>query len=145
MFGFDGRHTRAHIFRSILEGIALTMKNHMDPMAKELDTPFERLIISGGGSNSDVFMQIISDVLGIPACRNRIKSSASVGCAINAVMASGAFESYEAAAEKMVHMGDEFLPDMAAHETYAQLNDKVYKHTQQYFDPLLEKLSRLVD
>ncbi|MCG8635448.1 MAG: sugar kinase, partial [Desulfobacterales bacterium] len=145
MFGFDGRHTRAHIYRSILEGIAFTMKNHMDPMAKEIDTPFDRLVISGGGSNSDVFMQIFSDVFGIPASRNRIKSSASVGCAINAGMAVDAFDSYEAAAAKMVHMGDEFMPDMVAHHTYTRLNDTVYRHTQQHFDPLLEKLSRLVD
>ena len=54
MFGFDGRHTRAHIYRSILEGIAFTVKNHMDKMNQELDMPLTHLIISGGGANSDV-------------------------------------------------------------------------------------------
>ncbi len=45
MIGFDGRHTRAHMYRSVLEGIAFTMKNHMDKMAQELKTPFKSLII----------------------------------------------------------------------------------------------------
>ena len=33
LIGFDGRHTRAHVYRSMLEGIALRLKTHMDPMA----------------------------------------------------------------------------------------------------------------
>ncbi|MEH0019185.1 MAG: FGGY-family carbohydrate kinase [Desulfobacter sp.] len=145
MFGFDGRHTRAHMFRSILEGIAFTMKNHMDKMARELETPFERLVISGGGSNSDVFMQIFSDVFGIPAFRNQIKSSASVGCAINAGMAAGLFDSYDAAAAKMIRTGDTFFPNTAHHRFYSRLNETVYKDAHDHFDPLLERLARLVD
>ncbi|MDN6072929.1 MAG: sugar kinase, partial [Enterobacterales bacterium] len=70
MIGFDGRHTRGHMYRSVLEGIAFTMKNHMDKMAAELKTPFKSLIISGGGANSDVFMQIFADIFGIPTRRN---------------------------------------------------------------------------
>ncbi len=84
MIGFDGRHTRGHMYRSVLEGIAFTMKNHMDKMAAELKTPFKSLIISGGGANSDVFMQIFADIFGIPTRRNVMKGSAAIGCAINA-------------------------------------------------------------
>lgn len=145
MFGFDGRHTRAHMYRSILEGIALTMKNHMDPMARELDTPFKQLVISGGGANSDLFMQIFADVFGIPACRNQIKSSASVGCAINAGMAVGIFDSHEAAVKKMVHAGKTFEPDMRLHRFYDRLNQTVYQTVNPCFDPVLSRLSRLVD
>lgn len=100
MIGFDGRHTRGHMYRSVLEGIAFTMKNHMDKMAAELKTPFKSLIISGGGANSDVFMQIFADIFGIPTRRNVMKGSAAIGCAINAGMAVGAFDSYEEATQK---------------------------------------------
>ncbi len=145
LFGFDGRHTRAHIYRSLMEGIALTMKNHMDKMAEELDRPFQRLVISGGGSNSNVFLQIFADVFGIPTSRNQIKGSAAVGCAINAGMAVGAFPSYEAAIQQMVHVGDEFQPNLENTQFYSKLNDDVYKHAHASFDPILEKLSPLVD
>ncbi|HEJ7040025.1 MAG: FGGY-family carbohydrate kinase [Serratia liquefaciens] len=145
MIGFDGRHTRAHIYRSILEGIAFTMKNHMDKMAQELNTPFHSLIISGGGANSDLFMQIFADVFGIPTRRNLMSGSASVGCAINAGMAIGAFDSYQQATERLVKIGDRFTPDNRNHLFYQQLNERVYQQVNAHLDPLLRALSPLVD
>ncbi len=145
MFGFDGRHTRAHIYRSILEGIAFTVKNHMDKMIRALNTPLNHLIISGGGANSNVFMQIFADIFGVSTHRNQMKGSASVGCVINAGMAVGAFDSYEEAVEKMVRKDDEFSPNRKNSKFYNQLNDKVYKHVNLHFDPILKALSLLVD
>jgi len=145
MLGFDGRHTRAHMYRSLLEGLAFTLKNHVDKMAKELDTPTKNLVVSGGGANSDLFMQILSDVFGVPASRNEIRGSAAVGCAINAAMAINAFDTYEEAINKMVRVQHVFQSDMQAHSFYNKLNSGVYSKIQQHLDPLLEKLSPLVD
>ncbi|MCP1103937.1 FGGY-family carbohydrate kinase [Serratia nevei] len=145
MIGFDGRHTRAHMYRSLLEGIAFTMKNHMDKMAHELKTPFSRLIISGGGANSDLFMQIFADVFGIPTQRNLMNGSAAIGCAINAGMAIGVFDSYEQAAEKLVRAGDSFTPNERNHGLYCRLNQQVYQRLNQHLDPLLRSLSSLMD
>jgi sugar (pentulose or hexulose) kinase len=145
MIGFDGRHTRAHMYRSILEGIAFTMKNHMDKMAQELNTPFRSLIISGGGANSDLFMQIFADVFGIPTRRNLMSGSAAVGCAINAGMAVGAFDSYQQATDTLVKVGESFAPDTHNHNFYQQLNQQVYQRVSTHLDPLLQALSPLVD
>jgi len=145
MIGFDGRHTRAHMYRSMLEGIAFTMKNHMDKMAEELGIPFKGLIISGGGANSDLFMQIFADVFGVPTRRNLMKGSAAVGCAVNAGMAAGVFDSYEKATEKMVRMGEHFTPDRKNHQLYNALNADVYQKMNTHLDPLLQALSPRVD
>jgi sugar (pentulose or hexulose) kinase len=145
MFGFDGRHTRAHIYRSILEGIAFTVKNHMDKMNQELGSPLKQLIISGGGANSDVFMQIFADIFGVPTRRNKVKGSAAIGCVINAGMAVGAFSSYEEAVAKMVHTDDEFYHSLENTRFYDRLNDQVYRHVNPHFDPILKALSALVD
>jgi sugar (pentulose or hexulose) kinase len=90
-------------------------------------------------------MQIFADLFGIPTCRNRMKGSAAVGCAINAGMAMGVFDSYEQAIEKMVHLGDEFIPDMENHLFYTQLNNRVYQQANACLDPMLMALSPLVD
>lgn len=145
MFGFDSRHTRAHIYRSILEGIAFTVKNHMDKMNTALNTPLKHLIISGGGANSNVFMQIFADVFGVPTSRKKMKGSAAIGCVINAGMAVGAFNSYEEAIEKMVHKDDEFMPNAENYSLYNLLNEKVYRRVNTYFDPLLRELNPIVD
>lgn len=71
MIGFDGRHTRGHIYRSILEAVAMTMKRHVTDMCNEVGTTINKLIITGGGSNSDLFMQIFADVFDIPIVRKK--------------------------------------------------------------------------
>ena len=50
MLGFDARHTRGHVYRSILEAIALTMKFHVDAMCDELGVSLGEIVISGGGA-----------------------------------------------------------------------------------------------
>jgi sugar (pentulose or hexulose) kinase len=145
IFGFDGRHTRAHVYRSILEGIAFTMKNHVDKMMQELGAPLQKLIISGGGANSALFRQIFADVFGVPAWRSQMNNSAAVGCAINAGMAAGVFGSYEEAIQKMVRSGDEISPNLENTKFYHTLNEQVYKQAHPHFDPVLKALSPLVD
>ena len=145
MLGFDGRHTRAHMYRSILEGIAFTLKLSMDRMFTELGAPLGELVVSGGGANGDVFMQIFADVFGVPARRNQMRGSASVGCAINAGMAVGAFDSYEEAIAHMVRVADEFEPDPANTELYDSICQQVYAKAHSHLDPLLAELSPLVD
>ena len=144
MLGFDGRHNKFHIYRSILEGIAFTMKNHVDKMLEELSIDLNKLVISGGGANSDLFMQIFSDVFGVEAVRNKIRGSASIGSAINAAMAVGAFESYDKAVESMVK-GEVFKPISENYQLYSLLNENVYKKTETQFDPILKSLAKIVD
>ncbi len=145
MIGFDGRHTRAHMFRSMLEGIVLTLKNHVDPMMQDLQRPLAQLAISGGGANSDLFMQIFADIFGVPARRNAMRSSAAIGCAINAGMAMGVWRDYSEAVQALVRGGETFTPNAENHAFYQRLNQDVYQQLHQALDPVLERLSPLVD
>lgn len=139
MIGFDARHTRAHIYRSILEAIVLTMKNKTDAMCAEVNGSLDNVIISGGGSNSDLMMQIFADVFGLPATRNVVNGSASLGAAICTAIAVGAYESYEEAIEKMVKVKDIFLPNKGNHEFYKLMNEDVYKQITLYTDEIMKK------
>ena len=139
MIGFDGRHTGAHMYRSILEGIALTIKNHADAMTEELGIQLDRLVISGGGSNSDLFMGIFADVFGIPAFRNVVTGSASLGAAICVAVAVGTYDSYETAVKHMVKVRDIFAPDHEHTALYRKMNDEVYRHLTSFTDEILKK------
>ncbi|KJV45287.1 sugar kinase [Pantoea sp. BL1] len=145
IIGFDGRHTRAHLFRSLLEGIVFTMKNHLDPMMQALDRPLTQLVISGGGANSDLFMQLFADIFGVPARRNAMRSSAAIGCALNAGMALGVWQSYQEGVAALVKTGETFLPNARHHALYQQLNQQVYQQLHRALDPLLKRLSPLVE
>ena len=139
MIGFDGRHGGAHIYRSVLEGIALTIKNNADAMCEELGLKLENLIISGGGSNSNLFVQIFADMFGLPASRNVVNSAAGLGSAICAALATGVYDNYVTAIEKMVKIRDVFQPDFEHYELYKKMNDEVYKHITGYTDEILKK------
>jgi sugar (pentulose or hexulose) kinase len=139
MLGFDVRHTRAHMHRSIMEGIAMTMKNYYDPMCKELGISPQKLIVSGGGSNGNIFMQIFADVFGVPAMRNVVNGAASVGAAICVAAAAGIFASFEDAAKHMVHIRDEFTPNLENHDVYNRVNDEVYRDITRLTDEILKK------
>lgn len=59
MIGFDSSMDYAWIYRSILESVALTLKNNYDNMCNEMNHFAKHVIITGGSSNSDLFMQIL--------------------------------------------------------------------------------------
>ena len=139
MIGFDGRHTRAHIYRSILEAIALTMKTHVDAMCSELDKELKDIVITGGGSNGDLMMQIFADVFGLPVKRNVINGAASLGAAINVAVGLELYSSYENAIDQMVEIRDTFHPDPDTHGFYDQLNKEVYQQIATSTDGILKK------
>jgi sugar (pentulose or hexulose) kinase len=138
ILGFDERHGWEHLYRSVLEGIALTMRNRVRAMCTELDRPLSRLVISGGGSGGDVTMQIFADAFGMPAVRHRVSSAASLGSAICAAAAVGVHPDLAAAARAMARMGDTFGPDPANVALYDRL-DEVYQSIPRHTDAVLSR------
>lgn len=144
MIGFDGRHTRGHIYRSILEAVAMTMKGHVSDMCNEVGTTIEKLIITGGGSNSDLFMQIFADVFNIPVVRNEVNGAAGLGSAICAAVAAKVYDSFESAVEHMVRIKDTFTPIAENAEIYSKMIP-VYSEITKYTDPILKKSYEIFD
>ena len=119
------------------------LKNHVDAMCTELNIDLDRIIVSGGGSSGDLFMQIFSDVFGIPAVRNVVNGAAGLGSAICAAVAVGAYEQFTTAIEQMVRIRDRFQPIAENTVVYEKMNDAVYKHITRFTDPVLEKSYRI--
>ena len=139
MIGFDARHTRGHVYRSILEAIALTMRHKVDAMCGELGIGLEEIVVSGGGSASPLFMQILADVFEIPASRTVGSSGASLGAAICAAATAGLYPDIEAAAASMTRGRERFAPDRKNADVYRRMNETVYPRIQSATDPLLEQ------
>lgn len=142
MIGFNGRHNWRHMYRSVVEGIALTMKNHSEAMVRELGIAPENLIVSGGGSNGDLFMQIFADVYGMSARRTVVNGAASLGAAICAAVAAGVYPGFEEAVKAMVRVRDVFAPVPENVEFYGKMNE-VYREITVYTDEILKKAYQL--
>jgi sugar (pentulose or hexulose) kinase len=140
LLGFDGSQGRAHIYRSILEGIALTMANHTAAMEKALGRRLAPVLVSGGGSRSDLMMQIVADVFGRPTGRTTVNDAAGLGAAICAAVGHGIYPDWDRATAAMVATGDEFAPDPRAARAYQQIN-KVYASLTTFTDPLFRAMA----
>jgi len=139
MIGFQELHTKAHIFRSIFEGMAMTLYNHYTSMITELNIEPEKIIVSGGGSNSDLFMSILADIYGVPTVRNEINGAVALGSAICVATAMGLYGGFREAVNHMVKKRDEFEPNIKNHKVYKAINDGIYKELATMMKPVLEK------
>lgn len=138
ILGFDGRQDGRHMYRAVLEAIAMTMADKSRAMAEELGVGFQRLVVSGGGSNSDLMMQILADCYGIRTVRTRINNAASLGSAMCAAVGSGFYPDFDEAAGAMVADGDEFLPDADDSGVYSRLMP-TYLSIADHTDPLFQE------
>ncbi len=141
--GFDGRHKRAHMYRSILESIALTMKVAVTKMCKELNVELDSIIVSGGGSNSPLFMQIFADALGVKSVRNVINNAAGLGAAMNVAVGAGFYVDYDEAIAKMVRAKEEYIPNLENTKIYDKIVDEIYVDLKDYSDPINKKIYNL--
>ncbi len=138
MIGFDGRHTRAHMYRSILEAVAMTMKHHVDDMIDELKVDLDNVIITGGGSNSDLFMQIFADVFNLPTKRNVVNGAAALGSAICVAVACNVYKDFDEAVKNMVKIKDVFYPKAENVAVYNKMMP-IYTDITNHTDAILKK------
>jgi len=140
LLGFDGSQGRAHIYRSILEGIALTMANNTTAMERALGRRLPSVLVSGGGSRSDLMMQMVADVFDRPARRTTVSDAAGLGAAICAAVGHGIYPDWDQATAAMVSVGDEFAPDARTARAYRKIN-QVYAALSTFTDPLFRFLA----
>ena len=126
IIGFSDVHTRAHVYRAILEGLAFAMREGKERTEKRAGVPITSLRVAGGGSQSDAAMQLTADVFGLPASRPHLYDASGLGAAINAAVGAGLHPDYPSALAAMTRVGKTFEPQPAAQAVYNRLYNEVY-------------------
>ncbi|MDR2369983.1 MAG: hypothetical protein LBD71_00760, partial [Treponema sp.] len=123
--GLDFRHTRAHLFRAVLEGIAYEYAFYLSVL-RDLypQCSFERMISIGGGSKSDFFTSVKADVLGLAARRYQVGDTALVGSAVIAGYGAGVIADYRAAVRKTIQEEKPIVFNGKNHERYKEMARK---------------------
>jgi xylulokinase len=111
--------SRGEILKGILEATTFYLRESFDtlPGAGIEITQFRP---AGGGSKSDVWVQLCADILGRPFVRPRVSEAGAMGAAILAGVGAGVFPSQQAGVEAMVTLEKVFEPDAQKHALYAQ-------------------------
>jgi xylulokinase len=123
--GLTTRHTRAHLTRAVLEGVAFGLKDGFELMAHAgLPAKFE-VRVSGGGAKSPLWRQILADVLGATLVSVNTTEGAAYGAALLAAVGAGMFPDVRTACAATITTSDAVSPS-AEHGAYAEPY-RVYK------------------
>ena len=115
--GMTNFHTRAHMLRAIFEGVCFSHLHHMEALLKGRSTP-EAIRMTGGATNSRVWVQMFADVLGLPIEVIKTKEPGALGCAMASAIAAGVYPDYKTAAQHMTRVAETICPDPSKTEIY---------------------------
>jgi sugar (pentulose or hexulose) kinase len=143
MIGFGDVHTRTHIYRAIIEGIGYALLEGVERIEHKSGQRVTRIMVSGGGSQSNAICQITADLFDRPVVRSETYETSGLGAAINGFVGLGVYATHQQAAERMVHWNATFLPRPEAARIYHDLYMHVYKRIYPALQPLYRQIQRI--
>lgn len=126
VLGLREVHSRGHLFRSLLEGIAFDLRRGLGILESATGARVRELRVGGGGSRSDVVVQILADVLNLPVVRPASEELAARGAAMVAAVAGGQHPTMDAAVSAMVPEAPTIRPNAEAAEHYDRIYAQVF-------------------
>lgn len=119
--GLTSSHRRSHVYRALMEGIALEQSMITDQVA-EVTTPIDHFVAIGGGAASNLWCQILADCSGRTVLTSETVEASSLGAGVAAARGAGWFPTFAEAASAMAgRLTGTFTPEPLAHERYREL------------------------
>ncbi|MGA9799912.1 MAG: xylulokinase [Terriglobales bacterium] len=122
LVGLTASHTRDHVIRAILEGVAFSLRDTFT-IFKEIGVPAKTIRLGGGGARSTLWRQIQADVYGQPVEIVAAEEGAAYGAAILAGVGAKAWPSVDAACDAVVRVAGSVQPNsedsLAMEKAYA--------------------------
>ncbi len=136
LIGLSASHTRAHVVRAILEGVAFSLRDSFT-IFREMNVPVDRVRLGGGGARSALWRQIQADVYQHAVERVQPEEGAAFGAAILAGVGAGNWRSVEDACDAAVQIAEEIQPNP---ESSAILEDAYQSYRRIY--PALRQIAK---
>lgn len=127
MVGLTASHTRAHVIRAVMEGVAFSLKDTFT-IFDEMKIPVTSIRLGGGGARSPLWRQIQADVYGHEVEIVAAEEGAAYGAAILAGVGAGGWKSVDEACDRVVRVAKRVEPNastskamQAAYQTYRKI------------------------
>lgn len=143
--GLTVRHTRPHLTRAVLEGVAFGIKDSFTLIQQAGLGEIRQVRISGGGAKSPVWRQIMADVLGVELATVNTTEGAAYGAALLAGVGAGFYPDVVAASEAMIQVTGRTAPDPATAAIYPDYYERyraLYPALASEFRALAEVVDR---
>ena len=131
IFGLRLNTKREEVYKALVEGLCFEMKVNSE-LLKSVGTKISEITCTGGGSRSDMLLQVKADVMGIPIKRLKVVESGTMALAMLCETACSEFASLGEAVQKMVQTDRIFYPNPRNHEIYLErfeIYKKIYSQT----------------
>jgi xylulokinase len=138
LVGLNLTHTRAHVYRAVLEGIAYGFRHHLEVLAEHGHRPAHARV-TNGGAHSMLWRQITADVLGLRLEEIAHHPGSSLGVAFVAGKGIGVFSEWQEI-ERFIEVSAVTEPDMNRHARY----DGLYKIYREIYERLKDVYPELV-
>ncbi|MDD2707327.1 MAG: xylulokinase [Verrucomicrobiae bacterium] len=123
--GLHMSHSQGHLCRALMEGVAFSLRDCLQPI-HALGIDIKKFILIGGGARSRLWRRIVCDVFGqdihVPE-----QCDASFGAALLAGVGAGIFKDVRAAVQKTLKTSEKLTPNPDLHKQYSALFDKYRK------------------
>jgi xylulokinase len=116
--GLRYHHTRAHLARAVMEGVCFALRDAVD-ISLSLGASVERMVMAGGGAESALWRQMLTDVLGVPLQKSRQSEQACMGAVILAGVGAGVYDDIAQTALAMTQYDEATLPNDDHHARYS--------------------------
>jgi sugar (pentulose or hexulose) kinase len=143
MIGFGDVHKKPHIYRAVIEGLAFAMKEGLIKIEKAGKTGIDRLMVSGGASQSPAICQIVADVFDRSLLRGKTHETSGLGAAILTATGVGLYNSVKEAVHGMVNYREPVDPEPENTRIYKQLFEKVYSKMYNRLEPLYKEIREI--
>lgn len=136
-FGVRGWHTRGHLLRALLEGTVFNHKTHIEALRTGFE--FGRVRLTGGGSKSGLWSQMLADAVDFPVEVTDAEEAGALGAALLAGVGVGVYGSLEQATERTVRLLRTHEPDPEAHERLERAYE-TYTDLVEALEPLWSRI-----
>ena len=143
IIGFGDVHTRAHMYRSILEGLAYALREGAERTVKRTHIPITQVRVAGGGSQSKAAMQLTADIFGLPTTNPHVYEASGLGAAMDAAVGLKLHPDFETAVKEMTRISATYEPIAENHKIYDELYNKVYLKMYSRLKPLYDEIRNI--
>lgn len=135
--GLTVRHTRAHMVRAVLEGVAFGLADCLQ-LIRDAGVAVQEFRGSGGGTRSRLWRQIVADVLGVDLVAIGTTEGAAYGAAALAAVGAGIHPDVTSVVSSWVRVGERVVPspESAAYSDHHATFRSLYPALQDTFHGL---------
>lgn len=145
VIGFGDVHTKAHLYRSIIEGLTYALKEGAIRTQKRNGVKIQKLRVSGGGSQSKNALQMTADIFNLKVEKPHTYETSALGAAINCAVGLKLFSGFQNAIDNMCRVGEVYTPIPEHRDIYHELYERVYKKMYKQLKPLYEDIREVVN